>query len=220
MKVAAFDLDGTLIDSMGVWKILGPDYLRSIGIEPTKDLRKELKSLSLLEGCYYCKEKYGIEKSAEEMNADLEKILEDYYENKFQLKPYALETLESLREKGVRICLATATEDRLVEALLNRLKIDDYFEFIQTSNNSGVGKNDKKFFEILIDRLEEEPEHIWLFEDAVHSIESAKECGIKIVAINDGNSEKEENKKRQLADIYIDDFSQLDLNKFNIEEAI
>lgn len=213
MKAAIFDMDGTLLDSMWIWEDLAGDYLISLGVKPPSDLREHLKPLSLLDGCYYIKENLNVEKTPEEMNQEMEMILEKYYREKFQLKPYVKETLEVLKNKGIRMCVATATDDRLVEMALNRIGIMDYFEFIQTSNSCGIGKKDPKFFQLAIDKLNFAPEDIWVFEDAVHCVISAKNCGLNVVAIADKSASDDVEEIKKNADIYIKDFSELDLEK-------
>lgn len=48
IKGAIFDLDGTLLNSMFVWNTVGENYLRSIGLEPDKDINETFKAMSLL----------------------------------------------------------------------------------------------------------------------------------------------------------------------------
>ena len=212
MKGAIFDLDGTLIDSMWFWEKLVDDYLLSVGIEPPEDLRDVLKELSLLEGCFYMKDRFNMAKTPEEINAEIEELLESYYADKFLLKPYVLETLEDFKSRKIKMCLATATEDKLVSKVFNRLRIGEYFDFIQTSNNTGIGKKDTRFFQLAIDRLSLNPEDIWVFEDALHCIVAAKKTGLNVVAIADNSALKDFDEIKKYADICIDDFSQLDID--------
>ena len=149
MKAAIFDLDGTLLDSMWIWV--------SIGIEPPKDLREKLKPLSLLKGCHYIKDRFNINKTAEQINDEMEKLLESYYSSKFELRPYVKETLEKFKGNNIRMCVATATAEHLVLKAFDRLGIGNYFEFIQTCNNTGIGKFDPEFFKLAINRLNIEP---------------------------------------------------------------
>ncbi len=213
MKGAIFDLDGTLLDSMWFWKGLANNYLLSIDIEPPTDLRDTLKKLSLLEGCHYLKERFKLDKTPKEINDEMEILLSKQYVENFQLKPYVHEILEDLKNRNIKMCLATATEDRLVEMAFKRLGIGDYFEFIQTSNRVGIGKNDPRFFEIATERLELSPKDIWVFEDALHCIISAKHCGLNVVALSDEAATEDLDEIKKYADMYIDDFSNLELDK-------
>nr|WP_283244269.1 HAD family hydrolase [Wansuia hejianensis] len=196
---------------MWLWKELANKYLLSIGITPPEDLRESLKELSLLEACNYMKDRFKIQKTAKKINSEMEDILSNYYAKEFQLKPYVLDTLRKLKEKNIRMCLATATEDRLVLLALDRLEIRDYFEFIQTCNNTGLGKWQKEFFQLAIDRLQIDPEDIWVFEDALHCIISAKKCGLNVVGIYDDSAIEDMDSIKELVDIYIKDFSQLEV---------
>lgn len=209
MKAAIFDLDGTLLDSMWVWDKLATNYLVSLGVEPPDNLRDSLKKLSLLEGCHYIKERVSVKKSAEEMNEDIENILDDYYANKFELKPYVLEILEELKKRSVKMCLATATDDKLVLKAFERLKIGGYFDFIQTSNAIKIGKKDPRFFQLAIERLGFDAKDIWVFEDALHCVISAKKCGLNVVGIYDESEKEDTVEKKKNVDIYIENFSEL-----------
>ena len=210
MEAAVFDLDGTLLDSMWLWEGLANNYLKSIGIEPPEDLRDTLKKLSLLEGCHYLKDRFQLSKTPEEINGEMEGLLESHYSNYFMLKPYVLETLKDFKNRNIRMCLATATADNLVIKALERLGIGDYFEFIQTSNNIGIGKSNPEFFQAVIKRLDIEPKDIWVFEDALHCMISAKNCDLNVVALLDDSAISDRQEIKKIADICIDDFSQLE----------
>lgn len=210
VKAAIFDLDGTLLDSMWLWKSLAHNYLKSIDIKPPDDLRETLKKLSLLEGCHYIKDRFQLSKTPEDINDEMEELLESHYANHFKLKPYVLETLKEFKNRNIRMCLATATADNLVAKALERLEIGDYFEFIQTSNNVGIGKSNPEFFQVVINRLDIEPKDIWVFEDALHCMISANKCGLKVVALQDDSAESDLEEIKKLADIYIEDLSKLD----------
>ncbi len=146
MKAGIFDLDGTLVDSMWLWESLADNYLLSIGIEPPKDLGEALKELTLKEAAYYMKERFNIENTPYEINQDMGNLLADYYANRLQLKPYVLEILEEFKNEDITMVIATATDEHLVEAVLNSHGIRSYFEFIQTCNNIGLSKGQPEFF--------------------------------------------------------------------------
>lgn len=213
MKGAIFDVDGTILDSMWVWDSLSIDYLLSMGINPRKNLNKCLKSLSFEEGCLYIKKTYELEISLDKIKKDMEATLADYYANYFDLKPYVLETLEELKNKNVKIAIATAIDEDLVSMALNRHGILDYFEFIQTEQNVGLSKSNPEFFKVAINRLGIEPNNIWVFEDALHCIISAKKCNLNVVAIKDKSALNDLIKIKDMSNIYIDNLSKLNLDK-------
>lgn len=213
MKGAIFDLDGTLLDSMWLWDSLAYKYLLSIGINPPKDLDKQLEELTLREACVYMKEKFNIRYTPDKIKEDIESLLTDYYANKLQLKPYTLEILKEFKNRGIKMAIATSTDKPLVLMALNRHGIYDYFEFIQTVEDVGISKGNPKFFEITINKLGLNPEKIWVFEDALYPMISAKKCGLNIVAVKDESALKDLEKIKEVADIYIDNFSQLGVDK-------
>ncbi|QQY80286.1 HAD superfamily hydrolase (TIGR01509 family) [Keratinibaculum paraultunense] len=213
MKGAIFDLDGTLLDSMWLWDSLAYKYLLSIGINPPRDLDKQLEELTLREACVYMKEKFNIRYTPDKIKEDIESLLTDYYANKLQLKPYTLEILKEFKNRGIKMVIATSTDKHLVLMALNRHGIYDYFEFIQTVEDVGISKGNPKFFEITINKLGLNPEEIWVFEDALYPMISAKKCGLNIVAVKDESALKDLEKIKEVADIYIDNFSQLGVDK-------
>ena len=213
MKAAIFDLDGTLVDSMGLWESLAGNYLLSIGIKPPKDLNSALSKLTVDERILYLKKRFNLKATIEEINQSLEEILTDYYKNRIQLKPYVREILEKFKSKNIIMALATATDEHFVSMVLDRHKIRKYFKFIQTSKSVGLSKSQPEFFQIAIERLGLQAKEIWVFEDALHCMVSAKECGLNIVAVEDKWAFDDLKKIKEISDIYIEDFSQLEVEK-------
>jgi HAD superfamily hydrolase (TIGR01509 family) len=211
VKAAIFDLDGTLVDSMQMWRGLARNYLGALGVEPPRDLNASLKGLALKEASVYIKQRFNLERSAVEVNMDLEKLLAGYYANQIQFKPHALEFLNELKSRSIPMVLATATDAHLASIILDKYSVKDYFKYILTPERLGFSKGQTDFFQRIVGRLGIDPRDIWVFEDALHCIESAKNCGLRVVAIKDKSALPDSARIRELSDIYLEDFSQLKL---------
>ena len=208
MKAAIFDFDGTLADTMGFWNNLARNYLLSLGLKPLSNLEEALEKLTVEEGATYLKDEYKIDKTEKEIKAEMDELLYKYYRKDAQLKDNVLEMLEELKSRGVRMAIASVTDENFILAVLKRYKIGNYFEFIQTCENVGLNKEDRSFFKLLPERMNLRPEEIYIFEDTLYSIVSAKEAGLRIVGVEDEFAYKDKEKIRELSDIYIGDFSE------------
>ena len=87
IKLAIFDLDGTLVDSMHYWSIAPLDYIKEKNIDITIDqeLSDKFLSMSLVESAIYFKENYGITDPIDKICLDIDKKMEYYYLNYVEL---------------------------------------------------------------------------------------------------------------------------------------
>ena len=211
MKIrgAVFDMDGTLLDSMSVWDTIGKTYLRSIGYEPREDLNEVFKNMSLFQAARYYQTEYGVTLSIDEIMNGVNAMLERYYRFEAPLKPGVAELLAQLRENSVKLCIATATDRYLVEAALDRCGVLPYFGKIFTCNEVGYGKDKPDIFEAALRFLGTEKEETVVFDDALYAIRTAKEAGFPVAAVYDSH-ERAQDEIWRLADIYLEDLTQLD----------
>ena len=79
MMGVIFDIDGVLLDSMGIWKDLGARYLIRMGKNPEKGLSDILFSMSLEQGADYLNRNYALNKTQNDIIAEIEEMLRDYY---------------------------------------------------------------------------------------------------------------------------------------------
>ena len=134
-KYAIFDMDGTLVDSMGFWKSLGREYLASQGItENVNDVLRQTLMITLPEAAELFVNKFGLSVTPEEAHSEMMEIMAEHYRNDIPLKDGVTEYLEKLSQKGVRMCIASNTGAGLVDACLTRLGIKKHFEFLLSSN--------------------------------------------------------------------------------------
>jgi len=203
-KGAIFDLDGTLLDSMPFWETLGSEYLKAKGIIPRENVDRTLKTMSLQQGARYLKREFSIPGSEDEIIDEIVAMIENIYLSKVPLKAGALPLLERLYEEKVRMCIATATENSLAKAALERLGALSYFDFILTCFDTGMGKDRPEFFLKALELLNTPKEETIVFEDALYAIKSAKAAGLLVVAVYDESFHEEREEIRVISDFYLD----------------
>ena len=206
---AIFDVDGTLLDSMSIWDTIGEAYLHSIGYEPKENLNVVFKNMSLYQAARYYQTEYGVTLSVDEITSGVNAMLERYYRFEVLLKPGAAELLAWLRESGVKLCVATATDRYLVEAALERCGVLSCFGEIFTCNEVGRGKDEPDIFEAALRFLGTEKAETVVFDDALYAVKTAKAAGFPVAAVDDRH-EKNQEEIRALADLYLEDLTQLD----------
>lgn len=215
MKGIIFDFDGTLIDSMSVWRNLCTIYIESKGEKLTEEIAQKMTTNSLNMNAKILRDYYNFKGSDLDIYNEIGSTIKDYYENKFELKPNAIETLNILKDKGYKMCLGTATNEELLMPAIERFNLHKYFNFIQTVENVGISKSNKKFFQVAANKLSVQPGETYLFDDANHALKAAKEANIVTIAVYDESSHNmwEENKR-------ISDYSILDLKDWLNKDII
>ena len=214
IRGAIFDVDGTLLDSMFIWDTIGEAYLRSIGYQPKENLNETFKNMSLHQAARYYQTEYGVTRSIDEIMDGVNAMLERYYRFEVPLKPGVAELLERLRQDGVKLCIATATDRHLVEAALDRCGVLSCFGEIFTCNEVGHGKDEPDIFEAALRFLGTRREETLVFDDALYAVRTAKEAGFLVAAVYDSH-ERSQAEVRARSDLYLEDLTQLvELQKF------
>ena len=86
------------------------------------------------------------------------------------------------------MCVASATDLKLMEVCLSRLGVAKYFEFLLSCEEVGAGKNHPDVYFEAARRLESRPEDIAVYEDASYAIKTAVEAGFYTIAVHDSSN--------------------------------
>lgn len=211
IRGAIFDVDGTLLDSSAVWDDAGAKYLASIGVTAEEGLGRKLFEMSLDEGAVYMKETYCLTQTPEEILAGVLQVVEDFYYNEAPLKEGAAEFVKALAERSIPMVIASSSKKEHIHAALTRLGIMQYFKYIFTCNEVGIGKHDPKIFNEASAFLGSNPDETWVVEDGLYAMKTARAAGFRVLGVYDEPSSDDWEEIQQTARLALKD-----LTEFNI----
>lgn len=198
-----FDLDGTLVDSMWMWKRIDIEYLARFGIEFPEDLQKCIEGMSFSETAVYFKERFQLPDSLEQIKSDWNQMAWEKYEKEVPLKEGVLELLEYLKEHHIPAGIATSNSRELVDVVIEAHKIKNYFTSIRTSCEVPKGKPSPDIYLLVAKDLNVEPSRCLVFEDVLQGVMAGKKAGMKVCAVYDEFSHDADEEKKKLADYYV-----------------
>ncbi|MCI8946034.1 MAG: HAD family phosphatase [Lachnospiraceae bacterium] len=208
-EAVIFDMDGSLVDSMWVWKDIDIEYLGRFGLDIPDDLQQEIEGMSFTETARYFRDRFGLDRSVEQIRADWNEMAWDKYRSRVMLKPGAREFLDYCRSQGIKLGIATSNSREIVDMVMEARGVADYFSCITTACEAKKGKPAPDVYLLTAQQLSVDPKNCLVFEDIVFGIQAGKAAGMEVCAVDDAYSAYQEAEKRSLADYYIKDFREI-----------
>ncbi|MCI8660130.1 MAG: HAD family phosphatase [Lachnospiraceae bacterium] len=208
-EAVIFDLDGTLVDSMWMWKAIDMEYLGRYGYDCPDFLQREIEGMSFSETAAYFKNTFQLPDTVEEIKKAWVDMSIEKYRWEVPLKEGARRFLEFLRDSGIRAGIATSNGREMVDAVMRSLGISSYFQVVATACEVAAGKPAPDIYLNVAERLGVAPKQCMVFEDVPAGILAGKAAGMTVCAVEDHFSIPMREEKRQLADFYIQNYYEL-----------
>ena len=209
IKLAIFDLDGTLIVSTGVWADVDKSFFSKRGMDVPKNYQKEIAHIGLKEAAKITKEKYCPNENIEDIIEEWKEMVIEEYRDKIGLKEGAKELLDKLISLGVHLALATANNKDLYEPCLKRLEIYDYFDFIIDVNSTKEGKNSSEIYDKVSEHFNLSRENVMVIEDLPQALNTAYNAGYLTIGIYDPSTSKSDKEMEKICHLYVKDHNKI-----------
>ncbi len=180
-----FDLDGTLIDSNGLWMEVDVEFLARRGLEPTAEYEAAVARSIFPVAAAYTKEYYRLPDSPADIMAEWEALAAVHYRETVALKPGARALLEQYRAQHRPMALFTACRPALCRTVLERFGLAEFFSHVVYAEEIGLEKHDPACFVRLGELLGVCPEQCVLLDDSPSNCATARKSGMATVGVFD-----------------------------------
>lgn len=210
LPYAAFDFDGTLADSNTAFIRFCETCFQEAGQELTPEFLERVKVMGLPELCTALSRELIIW-SREKMEQKLLAFTDDFYRRRVTLKPFAREYLRALQADGVRLCVLSATEERLIRMALVHLGLEDCFLFVAAPEQvGGRSKGFPDIFQYTCRRFGcPDIGRIAMYDDSLEALRTARSAGMATIGVYDDASAGTADEIRAVCDGYIMGFGEL-----------
>ena len=180
-----FDLDGTLVDTLGILRSVYYEFLLSFGIQGSEDEFQSFNGPSLKEVVTIINDKYCLNQSPEILLEKYLQTLEKKYLLDFEFSYRNIACLKQLRFKGLTIFLVTSSPKYLIEPLFKEKNLTNLFDGFVFGDEVAKSKPDPEIYLKAIDKSGLEANQILVVEDSLNGIISGKAANLFVCVISD-----------------------------------
>lgn len=208
-ECAIFDLDGTLLNSTGIWAKIDERFLEKRNIEPTREFLEVIKTHNFKTGSEFTVRHFNLPERPEDVADEWYRMALKSYAEEIVLKPYAKEYLKELKLRGIKLSVATSSDRSLYESCLIRNGVYDLFDNFTQTDEVYRGKGFPDVYIKAAQKSHADISECVVYEDILRGVEGAKNGGFFTVAVEDEASLCDKDNIIKLADIYIDNYKKL-----------
>src|ERR1051326_8858838 len=207
IRAAIFDMDGLLIDSEPLWQEAVKKVFTSVGIQLTTEMCLGTMGMRLDEVVQHWHGKFPwSNRTLKEVEEDVLAEVSALIRAKGRPMRGVGELILLLKNKGIRLAVASSSYLLLIETVLERFNIRHFFDAVQSAQFERKGKPHPDIYLSTAKTLGIPPAECMAFEDSYNGVLSAKAAGMFTIAIpdpaffEDPRFEKADLKLRSLAD--------------------
>ncbi len=178
-----FDMDGVLIDSEPAWRIAEQDVFSTLGVPLTEPMTHQTTGLRIDEVVEYWRARYPFRGETAAVGARITEAVAQWVRDSGEALPGALHSLAAIRTQKIPVGLATSSAPPLIEAVLERLHLEDTFRAIVSGSEVPRGKPDPAIYELCARRMAIPVSRCVAIEDSVAGVQSARLAGLACVAV-------------------------------------
>ena len=227
-KYFIFDIDGTLVDSMGMWNLVDQVTIfnktgMTIPFEDIKTLRDSvLYADNNIDGniydLFYAEviKQYGLDMTVDEYSKARHELADYISINELDFKPGAAKFLNILKFLGKKIGITTTTTNRQLgiyseknKKMNEQAQIRKIADAVVACEDVSRKKPDPEGYLKTVEKLGADKKDCIVFEDSLSGAISAKEAGLEVVAVYDESAENEQHFLEQIVDYKIESFEEL-----------
>lgn len=213
IQAVIFDMDGTLADSERIYQQAEIILLEELGIsvKPGHDSSSFIgqSGESFMQ---WLKDEYQLEQSIDELNQRQINIFLTQGITKLRGFTPTIDFLRVLALNKIPLALASGSSEQVIDAVLGKLKLRNYFQSILSSESVGTHKPEPDVFLRSAEELSVPPQHCLVIEDSYPGLLAAKAAGMQVVTVNSHNDKKFDSQLGQ-ADVFFEDMEAFSLSK-------
>lgn len=209
---AIFDCDGTLVDSMRVWRNVFGAVLPKYGKTVDSAFFERVEAVSLMDGCKICVDYLDLPVTAETLYEEFCAYVTEQYQHHVSSIPGAKEFLQELYDAGIPMAVASSTPVREVRAALAAQGIEHLFKtVVSTEDVGGVDKVEPDVYLETLRRLGTDKATTWVFEDAPFGAQTAQNAGFPVVALYNDHDGRDPVFMREHSNIFAHTYGEMSL---------
>ena len=203
-----FDLDGTLIDSNGVWKEVDREFLARRGLPYTRAYYEGVAHTIFPLAAKFTKEYCHLSESCEEIMAEWMDLAKDAYAH-VTVKPGVRAYLKQCKAEGRAMAVVTSAVPEHCLAALRHLDLEKYFQNITFAQELKLEKKDPAIWLAAARENNVRPEDCTVFDDSLAACKGARAAKMRTVGVYDDYFAQDEREMRGFCDVYIRSFEEL-----------
>lgn len=193
IRAAIFDLDGTLIDSMEIWREVDETFFARRGMPVPGGYQEEIAHLGFRECARFTIARYLPREKEEDVIAEWRSLSLSHYnapDAARYFKPGAAELVRALSAAGLELAVATASSSEFFLPVLRAGGIAGLFGAFTTVDEVGKNKSFPDVFVRSAQKLGVPPAECVVFEDNPTALSAARGAGMRTAAVFDAQPEQ------------------------------
>ncbi|WP_247236211.1 hexitol phosphatase HxpB [Telluribacter sp. SYSU D00476] len=184
IEAAIFDMDGLLVDSEPIWQEVAIEIFETVGVNLTIEMCQEGTGLGTADFVKLFYERFPWEgKSQEQVGQEIIERGHERIATETLPMPGAHDTVRFFHERGIPLAVASASPMEIIETVLRRLDLVQYFTLWHSAVLETRSKPHPDVYWSTIEKLKVKGPHCVAFEDSGNGLRSAHAAGMLTVAV-------------------------------------